>query len=192
MMEIKKIEDDEQIVFGEVYAPVGIPDADGDVMSAKVIETMAHTFMKNYRQGSIDIDHDGSIVQAVIVETFIARESDPLFIPGAWVIGVYVEDQEVWGKIKSGELNGFSIQAIAKSEYKEIEIDIPESVGGETVMEAGHTHTFIVKFDRNGRFVGGKTDIVDGHYHDITRGTITNESDGHIHKFSFVELFSNE
>jgi hypothetical protein len=36
-------------------------------------------------------------------------------------------------------------------------------------------------------FLGGETDTVDGHSHQIVRGTVTEEADGHTHRISHVE-----
>ena len=188
MLSIKKIDEDKQIVFGEVYAPTLIPDSDGDIMSTESIELMAHTFMKSYGQGSIDVNHDNNIVPATVVETFIARKDDPVFIEGAWVVGVHIEDSDIWQGVKEGDLNGFSMEGFAKGTEREIEIEIPEYVTGKTVKEEGHAHKFTVKFDEDGGFLGGKTNVVDGHSHDISSGTITGDADGHNHKFSFVEV----
>lgn len=188
MVSIKKIDEDKQIVFGEVYAPVELPDSDGDVMSAESIESMAHLFMKNYRQGSIDVNHDNDIVPATVVESFIVRKGDELYIEGAWVVGVHIEDDEIWEGVKSGELNGFSLEGLAKATVKEVEIDVPASVSGKTIKEDGHAHKFTIRFDDDGVFLGGRTAVTNGHSHEITNGTLTEETNGHAHKFSYVEV----
>lgn len=191
MITIKKIDEDQQIVYGEVYAPVTIPDSDGDVMSAKTIEDMAHNFMKSYSQGSIDVNHDGKIVESTVVESFIARKGDDVYIDGAWVVGVHIANNEIWQLVKDGELNGFSLQGVSRAVMREIEIEIPEQVSGRTSKDDGHDHKFTVDFDDNGNFLGGRTDTVEGHSHPITRGTITQKVENHDHKFSFVEVFAD-
>ena len=42
-------------------------------------------------------------------------------------------------------------------------------------------------YDEDGKFLGGKTDVVEGHFHIIKRGTVTEDSLGHKHRFSHVE-----
>lgn len=192
MLNIKKVENDKQIVYGEVYAPVLLPDTDGDVISAKSIEIMAHKFMKSYGQGSIDVEHDNNIVTATVVESFIARKGDDLYIPGAWVVAIHIEDEELWNDVKEGNLNGYSFQGVSKAVFKEIEIEIPEQLDGSTDNQQGHKHKFTVKFDSSGNFLGGKTDTVEDHFHKITNGTVTNDSENHNHKFSFVELLLDD
>ncbi len=72
-MEIRKFDEDLQIVYGEVYAPSGVPDSQGDVMSAEAIRKMAHKFLADMRVDQIDINHDHSMTGANVVESFIAR-----------------------------------------------------------------------------------------------------------------------
>jgi len=191
MINIKKVDADKQIVFGEVYAPVTLPDADGDIMSAETIENMAYNFMKSYAQGSIDIEHDYTTIGAVVVESFIAREDDPLFIAGSWVVGVHIEDDEVWESVKSGELNGFSLAGEATSVTKTIEVEIPEYLEGMTSEDAGHSHRFVVNFNEDGKFIGGIT-LGGDHTHVISRGTVTEVTDDHTHKFSYIEILEND
>ena len=184
---IKKLDDEEQIVFGEVFAP-GFPDSQGDVMSATEVKKMAYNFMQKGLLSNIDTNHSRNPNGPRIVESFIARDNDDTFLPGAWVIGVHVPDQAVWKMVKSGDLNGFSLDGMGIRTDTLFEIDMPEILKGETTETAGHTHTFFVKYDADGNFRGGKTSpALDGHVHKIERGTVTEMTNGHSHRFSFVE-----
>ena len=109
IIQFKKSDTKKQIVFGEVYVP-DREDTDGNFMNAETIENMAHDFLANKYNSHISEEHDGNENKGCIVESFIARNGDPDFIQGAWVIGVYVPDKEVWNKIESGELAGFSLE----------------------------------------------------------------------------------
>lgn len=183
---IKKIDDEEQIVWAEVYAP-DFPDSQGDFATAETIKKMAYNFMKSGNLHAIDKNHDNKYTGSFIVESFIARKDDKVFIPGAWVVGVHVPDQEIWDEIKKGDINGFSMQALAIKKPVELTIDIPEAILGRTSKNAGHEHKFTVRFDENGKFLGGQTNLVDGHMHTIVKGTVTEKAQGHTHTFSFVE-----
>ena len=88
----------------------------------------------------------------------------------AMPLGVWLPDTP-WQLVKSGELNGFSLDGIGVRVPKTLTLDIPEELAGETELAAGHVHSFVVKFDEDGGFLGGSTDRVDGHWHDIVRGT---------------------
>lgn len=188
---IKKLDQEEQIVFGEVYAP-GFPDSQKDFMSASSVKKMAYNFMRKGLTSNIDVEHTQTQSGAYVVESFIARKDDPVFIPDSWVIGVKVPDVKVWAGIKSGELNGFSLDGMGVRTDTILEVDMPDVLHGTTDLVAGHSHTFFVKFDTAGNFLGGKTDAgPDGHVHVISRGTSTEKSEGHAHRFSFVEGVMN-
>lgn len=184
---IKKADQEQQIVFGEVFAP-GFPDSQGDFMTPETVRDMAYQFMKNGYGSNIDVEHSRTPSGAYVVESFIARDDDPTFIPGSWVIGVKVPDPATWSLIKSGELNGFSLDGMGVRKATQFEVDMPELLKGETTDTNGHQHTFFVKYDEAGNFLGGNTSAgPDGHVHQISRGTVTETVGGHNHRFSFVE-----
>lgn len=183
----KAVDDDEHIVMAEVYAPY-LPDSDGDIMDADTIKKMAHDFLKSQKLNQIDVQHDNNLNPgASVVESFIARKGDPIFIEGAWVVGVHIPDEETWSKIKKGEINGFSIEALVTKTPMQLEMDIPPVVNGKTTKSEDHEHEFFVTFDTDGKFLGGRTSIEKGHFHNIRAGTMTEVEKDHSHKFSFVE-----
>jgi hypothetical protein len=143
--------------------------------------------LQNGRQASVDTDHDQAVNGSYIVESFIARDGDPTFIPGAWVLGVKVPDPDLWARIKKGELNGFSFDGVGFRAPALVEVEIPDHVSGLTQEWAGHAHQFVVTFDESGRFMGGETDEVQGHRHRILKGTVTEDAAGHAHRYSFAE-----
>ncbi|MGE0580142.1 MAG: XkdF-like putative serine protease domain-containing protein [Reyranella sp.] len=185
-VEIKKADAELQIVFGEVLAP-SLVDAQGDCMSAEEIRKTAYRFLQKGRQSAVDTDHDRTANGSHIVESFIARDGDPTFIAGSWVIGVRVPDPALWARIKKGELNGFSFEGIGLRASTTVQLDIPENVSGLSQEAAGHSHRFVVTFDEAGRFLGGETDEVEGHRHGILKGTVTEDAAGHFHRYSFAE-----
>lgn len=180
-----------QIVWGECYIP-GFPDSQGDFMTTAEVRKMAHSFMSrggspDYGMKCCDVDHDGIIRKANIVESFIARKGDPDFIEGAWVIGAYIEDPGLWDSVKKGEFNGFSMEALVYDTECDLNVEFPDSIEGVTLKSDDHTHIYKVNLDTNGQIVGGETNFVDGHRHLIKRGTITEEANGHRHRFSFLD-----
>lgn len=192
-MSLKKFDDELQVVYGEVYAP-NVPDAQGDFMSEVEVMRMAHNFMMSRRLRSIDTNHDNAENGSMVVESFIVNEGDVIYVPGAWVVGVYIPDPVVWAKVKSGELNGFSMEALVKATPKVIELEVPEVIRGKLLDDdSGHTHKFEVRFNEDGNFLGGKTSVVDDHFHVIEKGTVTNAagSPAHNHRYSIVEEMSD-
>lgn len=186
-VKLTKFDEEQQLVYGEVYAPT-VPDSQGDFMSREEIQKMAHEFMRRGLVSKIDVQHTREESGCYVVESFIARDDDPIFIPGSWVIGVKVPDPLVWSLVKTGELNGFSLDGEGVRVDTVLEINVPDVISGETDESDGHKHTFFVKYDSNGKFLGGWTDVgPDGYRHEILRGTLTELANGHAHRFSFVE-----
>ncbi len=189
-MHIVKLDEELQIVYAEVYVP-DTPDSDNDFMSVETIREMGHSFLADGKVTKVDVNHSREDISAAVVESFIARKGDPDFIENSWVAAVKINDPDVWELVKSGEINGFSLDGRGKGETTELEIEIPEFVKGETVIEEGHKHIFKVFFNEEGDFLGGKTiDKDSDHEHQIKRGTLTEETRGHAHRFSFVEVYT--
>ena len=187
---IKKLDAEEQLVFGEVYAP-GFPDSQGDFMSRESVKKACYEFMRKSAMGNIDTQHDQNPNGSYVVENFIARPDDNIYIPYAWVMGVKVAN-DVWPLVKSGELNGFSLDGMATRSPCVLDIEVPEILKGETLPTQNHTHQFFVKYDQVGNFLGGHTSAArDGHSHLIKAGTCTEMAMGHNHRFSFVEGLRN-
>ena len=188
-VQIQKVDAALQLVYGEVYVP-GVPDSQGDFMTSQEIVKMAHRFMANRRVHQIDREHDNVKVDAYVAESFVAREGDPDFIPGAWVVGIHIVDTSVWGDVVEGRINGFSMEAMATRVERIIEVDLPTEVEGDTDIAEGHRHRFYVRFSDEGEFLGGETDFVHGHKHEIVRGTRTEVVESHSHRYSFAEAFN--
>jgi hypothetical protein len=184
----KSVSEAKRIVWAEVYAP-DRPDADKEFMRADQIESMAYGFMRTMKLDSVDHQHDQvNVDDCYVVESFIARKGDPDFIEGAWVVGMYVGDDKLWGKVVKGEINGFSMEAFVSKKPIEVEVEIPPVLSGVTMKAEGHTHEFLVAYNDDGDFLGGRTSVApDGHHHLIKRGTITEEAGGHTHRFSHVD-----
>jgi hypothetical protein len=169
-----------------------VPDAHGDFMTPDEVRKMAHNFMRSGNTHVIDVNHDNNLTRAYVVESFIAREGDPVFAPESWVVGVHIPDPELWEAVKSGELNGFSFEGLVHYDEVEVEIELPDTITLPTINDStGHTHTVTVHFNESGDFIGGLTDVVDGHYHTILSHTVTEVSEGHTHKFDIVEALKN-
>jgi hypothetical protein len=191
--EVRKTDGEKQIVWGAVYIP-GVPDSHGDFMTADEIEKMAYRFAMKADFTAVDVMHDNVRYGCFIVETFIARPGDPDFpTPGTWVVAVHVPDPKLWGLIKDGTLNGFSMEALAYRENGvELEIEIPSSVTGKTDVVEDHEHDFEVWFDEEGNLVGGVTsEATDSsgkkHRHVIKTSVHTEDAAGHKHRFAYVD-----
>lgn len=103
---------EKRLVYAEIYLP-DTPDAHGHEMTREEVEKMAHNFMANARTLMIDINHDNKTSYGcALVESFIARDGDPDYVAGSWVGVAFIGSDDIWEKVKKGELTGFSFEGI--------------------------------------------------------------------------------
>lgn len=131
-VEIKLSDDEKHIVYGAVLVP------DKDIyrnngenefylsFSKESIEKMSQDFMKDYRQHEVKTDHDKIADEVCVVESWIKTDlfkdksvalglNETLPV-GTWFCGMKVNNIETWDRIKSGELNGFSVESMISLE----------------------------------------------------------------------------
>jgi hypothetical protein len=183
----------ERIVFAEVLLP-DVDNTHGDFHTEASVREFAYGFMLNgfgYNLEHIeDYDLEGKVH---LIESFIAREGDKDFIAGAWVVGLYVEDDALWDMVLAGEVNGFSYEAMVYRQPVDMEVPIRRFAQGETQPDPfdGHTHTFAVVLDDNERPILGGTSESNGHTHTISRHTYTDESFEHTHIFNYTRAYGD-
>lgn len=84
------------------------------------IEKIVQVFMKNGLTKKMNIEHTSKSANSYIFQSFIV--DDKIQAPemlgdvllGSWIIGVQVEDAELWKDIKAGKRNGFSVEGLFK------------------------------------------------------------------------------
>lgn len=184
---IRRTNDDERIVYAEVYAPNTL-DTYGEFMTAEDIKLMAHRAMKMDLSTFIDTNHDNVPNGSYPVESFIARANDPDFTEGAWVLGVHIPGDDIWAAVKSGELNCYSFEAMVQPvEYFVSVATIRDHVGRtKSEKSVDHSHVFFVQVDEQGLIRRGMTSPgPDGHVHEITGPSYTQRAgtDNHNHRF---------
>ena len=120
--------DEKHMVYGAVLRPdFPIYRYDGEneyylEFTSESIERMARDYMMNYRQGNVTIQHEEYANEVFMVESWIKQDMDKdksvsvgldKSLPiGTWFCGFYVNNNDVWERIKSGELKGFSVEAM--------------------------------------------------------------------------------
>jgi hypothetical protein len=103
---------EQRFVLGVVLEPE-VVDAQKDVYSADEIRGTAHLYMERF--GTIKLMHEGEPIndRVKILESYLApcdfEIGEQKVTKGAWVMGVRVVDDALWGAVKKGELTGFSI-----------------------------------------------------------------------------------
>lgn len=178
---IQKFDRKTNIVYGVVYAP-GELDNQGEVMFAPDIEVLAHRFMELDLSSAIDTQHDGVPNGCRPVESFIAREGDPDYPAGAWVMGVRVTEDIAY-RVEKGDINGFSFDALVKHTPVDVVYDVIRDHVGDTEPHEDHSHLYFLQLDDAGKIVRGQTDVVNGHSHAIKRASVTEAAGDHVHRF---------
>jgi DNA adenine methylase len=107
---------DERFVLGIVLEPE-VVDAQGDIYSEEEIRQAAHRFMEEF--GGIGLMHRMRVNEQVkVLESYLAPgDFDLGDVPvrkGTWLLAVRIMSDELWTKVKAGELTGFSIGGSAR------------------------------------------------------------------------------
>lgn len=184
-MKLIKRDDAERIVSAEVLIPE-ILNSYGDYHTKKSVKDFAYGFMRSGFK--IDVNHDNKPVKAHVVESFIANDSDPTFIPGSWVVTMHIPDDVVWDKIVRNELTGYSYEALVQVLPVSTEVNYAKIISGTTNISEDHSHDFIIIVDRN--TISGGTSAFESHTHNINRFCFTDNSLDHCHLFNHVHLLS--
>lgn len=116
--------DEKHIVMGAVLIPDKpiYRNQDGEEFyiqfSAETIEKLAYQYLAKDRVYSFTQQHEDVADDIYVVETWLkTSENDKskdygIDVPiGSWLMAAKVENEEIWQKIKAGEMNGFSIEA---------------------------------------------------------------------------------
>lgn len=120
---IQKSEDEKRLAFG--WANISIDESgeqlidwQEDMIDPEDLENAAYRFVRLYREGGEMHERGGC---ATLVESVVFTEEKMKAIgipegtlPVGWWIGFLVTDDDVWEKVKNGELSMFSIEGEAK------------------------------------------------------------------------------
>lgn len=181
---VKKADKEQQIVWGEVYIPNRI-DTHGHMMLPSDVRKLAYSFMRKNLEKSIDTQHDNWSNGSYPIESFIARKGDADYEEGAWVLGVKVTDKRLWKQVKSGELAGYSFEGTAIEQEAVVEATVlRQQLAWTLPAPDGHRHFYVVSLDEDGKVLKGATNTVNGHRHLISKGTATDETKDHKHRFT--------
>lgn len=83
------------------------------------IEKLAQDFLANDYQHNVTVEHQDNVDDIVVVESWIKTSENDKSVGyglnepiGTWFIGMKVNNDEIWQRIKDGYYKGFSIEAI--------------------------------------------------------------------------------
>lgn len=101
-------EEEQRLVYGIVLRPNKV-DGHLDIMTSREVEKTAHRFLAN--GGTMGLMHEKE-ADAVVVESYIAPIDFPFgsgeIKKGDWVLVSLVINDQLWDRIKSGELSAYS------------------------------------------------------------------------------------
>ena len=106
--------DDERVAVGIVYEP-DETDVHGDYSTEEEIRRAAWDFMEN---GQVfKVNHKGVPIAASVLESYVAPADflldDQQVKKGTWILTTRVLDDEIWSKIRSGAITGYSMAGTA-------------------------------------------------------------------------------
>lgn len=183
----------EQIVVAEVLVP-DTPNCYGDIYTREAVRDFAYQFaIQGY---GIDVNHDNTDVKgqdAVVVESFIAREGDPNFIEGSWVVGMKILNSDLWQQVLDGTINGYSFEAECSLFPVTFQNLTNRQVIGTTEPDPidGHTHEFLVLLNVFNKPISGGTSLTNGHAHPVVYHTTTEYAEdlsgrSHNHRYQVI------
>lgn len=123
---------DERFVLGIVLEPE-VVDAQGDIYSPEEIRAAAHRFMEDF--GGLGLQHGLRVNgQVKVLESYLAPTDFAIgelaVRKGTWLLAVRVLSDELWERVKSGELTGFSIGGSARRVPEPVSAD-PDDTASE-------------------------------------------------------------
>jgi len=125
-IEFAKVDDEKRLLLGAALIPNKkiYRNIDGNefyiTFSEQTIEKLAHEFFKNQSNNNSSLEHEVKLEGMSVVEGWIVEDSKndksnaygKEYEKGTWVTMMKVDNNEVWEKVKSGDIKGFSIDAV--------------------------------------------------------------------------------
>lgn len=178
--------DMQRLVYGEVYAPWEV-DTHGEYMTPETVENMAHEFLMSGKVDRIDVQHNFRKSGILVVESFIAREGDPVWSEGSWVLGAKVTNDDLWQGILVGDYNGWSFAGPTMKQPERVVVEAAEIIvgtleGAENDLVTWHDHDYFIKFDEEGKVLLGKSSQAFAHTHEIKHTVSTELALEHAHR----------
>jgi len=101
--------------------------------SADTIRQIAQQYMKLGFQNNMNLNHTAVPAKSYVYQSYITDKSKGINAPkginvpdGTWIVGVKVDDANVWGEIKAGKVKGFSIEGLfefAPAKFNKVDAD---------------------------------------------------------------------
>ncbi len=124
--------------------------------SKETIEKIAHNYFKQNLHHNATLEHESPVVGLTLVESWLIEgENDKskefgFSLPvGTWFGGMKVENDEVWNKVKSGEVKAFSIEGmfVPKKEMKMSEQQEQWIVELEQMLQMASEEEIVARYE---------------------------------------------
>ena len=124
--------------------------------SKETIEKIAHNYFKQNLHHNATLEHEAPVVGLTLVESWLIEgENDKskefgFSLPvGTWFGGMKVENDEVWNKVKSGEVKAFSIEGmfVPKKEMKMSEQQEQWIVELEQMLQLASEEEIVARYE---------------------------------------------
>ena len=109
----------------------------------EAIEKMSQDFLKNYRQHNATVQHEEEAPECYMVESWLKSDMqydkslalglNPELPVGTWFSTFRINNVDIWTRIKSGELRGFSVEAMISLD--EVDFSKVEEKKGDMELE---------------------------------------------------------
>lgn len=137
-IELTSVDDDKKLLLGASLIPDKkiYRNQNGHefylTFSADTIRQLAHSYNKNQNNNNATYEHEVKLSGMSVVENWIVE--DPKndksnvfgkeYPKGTWVTMMHVDNDEVWDRVKKGEVKGFSIEALTGIEKINLNLNI--------------------------------------------------------------------
>ena len=179
-IELKEVDAEKRILMGAALIPNKQIYRTNDkneeyyiYFSEATVRKASELFFMNSNQNNATLEHNEKLKGMSVVESWIVEgEYDKSMnygfnLPkGTWMISMKVNNDEIWNKVKLGEIKGFSIEGYFADKYEMSlvnEDDILMNKIKEIILAEGQTHYTIdgkiwsgeTHKDENGRLMTG-------------------------------------
>ena len=125
-IEFAEVDNEKRLLLGAALIPNKkiYRNIDGNefyiTFSEETIEKLAHNFLKQQNNNNSSLEHETKLSGMSVTESWIVEDPNKdksnlygkTYERGTWVAMMKVDNDDVWQKVKSGEVKGFSIDAL--------------------------------------------------------------------------------
>lgn len=140
-LEFAEIDSEKRILLGAALIPDQLVRRAHDgqeffiTFKAETIEALAHDFIKNGMQSNSSLEHEVALSGMSVVQSWTVDDPDndksnaygKKYPKGTWVAMMKVDNDEIWNKVKLGEIKGFSIDAFIGLEQIKLKSDMSKT-----------------------------------------------------------------